>query len=110
MKFLVDAQLPPSLARWIAAHAHEASHVFDIAMHTASDAAIWVHAASEDRVLITKDEDFVDRWLLSEAPIALVWVRKANCSNEALMTWLEPLWSDTVKRLEQGERLIELRG
>jgi hypothetical protein len=26
------------------------------------------------------------------------------------MTWLEPLWSETIKRLEQGERLIELRG
>jgi hypothetical protein len=24
--------------------------------------------------------------------------------------WLEPLWSETVKRLEQGEHLIELRG
>ena len=61
-------------------------------------------------VLLTKDEDFVDRWLLSAAPIALVWIRKGNCSNDALMTWLEPLWPETVKRLEQGERLIELRG
>jgi hypothetical protein len=39
-----------------------------------------------------------------------VWIRKGNCSNAALMTWLEPLWPETVKRLEQGERLIELRG
>jgi hypothetical protein len=39
-----------------------------------------------------------------------VWIRKGNCSNDALMTWLEPLWPETVKRLEQGERLIELRG
>jgi predicted nuclease of predicted toxin-antitoxin system len=110
LKFLVDAQLPPSLARWIAAHDHDATHVFDVGMHTASDAAIWAHAADEDRVLITKDEDFLDRWLLSDAPITLVWVRKGNCSNEVLMTWLEPLWSETIRRLEQGERLIELRG
>jgi hypothetical protein len=48
--------------------------------------------------------------LLSDAPIALVWVRKGNCSNEALTAWLEPLWSETIKRLEHGERLIELRG
>ena len=26
------------------------------------------------------------------------------------MTWLEPLWSETVKRLEQGERLIDCAG
>jgi predicted nuclease of predicted toxin-antitoxin system len=101
LKF-VDAQLPPSLARWISSRAHQAIHGVDIAMHTAADAAICV--------LVTKDEDFVDRWLLSPAPIALVWIRKGNCSNDALLTWLEPLWSETVKRLDQGERLIELRG
>jgi hypothetical protein len=48
--------------------------------------------------------------LLSDAPIGLLWIRKGNCSNKALMTWLEPLWSETLRRLEQGERLIELRG
>jgi len=79
-------------------------------MHMAGDAAIWEQAAKDDRVLISKDEDFVDRWLLNATPIALVWIRKGNCSNDALMIWLEPLWSATIKRLEQGERLIELRG
>jgi predicted nuclease of predicted toxin-antitoxin system len=79
-------------------------------MHTAGDAAVWAHAARESCVLITKDEDFLDRWLLSDAPIGLLWIRKGNCSKEALMTWLEPLWSETLRRLEQGERLIELRG
>lgn len=79
-------------------------------MHTAGDAAVWAHAAKEGRILITKDEDFVDRWLLSDGPIGLLWIRKGNCSNEALLTWLEPLWAETIRRLEQGERLIELRG
>jgi predicted nuclease of predicted toxin-antitoxin system len=110
LKFLIDAQLPPSLARWISSSNHEAIHVVDIAMHTAGDAAIWDYAATNSCVLVSKDEDFVDRWLLSPAPIALMWIRKGNCSNDALLTWLEPLWSETDKRLEQGERLIELRG
>jgi predicted nuclease of predicted toxin-antitoxin system len=110
LKFLVDAQLPPAVARWISSRGHQATHVFDIAMHMAGDAAIWEQAAKDDRVLISKDEDFVDRWLLNAAPIALVWIRKGNCSNDALMIWLEPLWSETIERLEQGERLIELRG
>jgi len=34
---------------------------------------------------------------------------KGNCSNHALLEWLEPLWRDTLLRLEQGERFIELR-
>ena len=38
MKFLVDAQLPPGLARWLVARGHEADHVFDIGLGAASDA------------------------------------------------------------------------
>ena len=58
----------------------------------------------------SKDEDFVDRWLLDPAPVSLLWIRRGNCSSRALMAWLQPLWPDTLKRLEQGERLVELRG
>lgn len=110
MKFLVDAQLPPALARWISARGHNALHVFDIGLQTADDPVVWEHARTTDTVIISKDEDFVDRWMLDPTPVALVWIRKGNCSNEALISWLEPLWTETVKQLERGERLIELRG
>ncbi|MGH7886297.1 MAG: DUF5615 family PIN-like protein [Candidatus Binatia bacterium] len=30
MKFLVDAQLPPRLARWLQAEGHEAAHTRDL--------------------------------------------------------------------------------
>lgn len=32
MRFLVDAQLPPALARWLCANGHEAVHVGDLGM------------------------------------------------------------------------------
>jgi predicted nuclease of predicted toxin-antitoxin system len=109
VNFLVDAQLPPALARWIASQGHEATHVFDVGSQAATDIVIWERARSGSTVLVSKDEDFVDYWLLSVEPIQLVWVRRGNCSNRALIDWLEPLWSDTVKRLDQGDKLIELR-
>jgi len=109
VNFLVDAQLPPALARWIASQGHQARHVFDIGLQTADDPVIWERARIENTVIISKDEDFVDQWLLSAAPVRLVWIRKGDCSNRALLAWLEPLWADTLKRLEQGEKLIELR-
>lgn len=84
-------------------------HVFDIGLQSADDPVIWEHAQSQKTVIISKDEDFVDRWLLSAEPVQLVWVRKGNCSNRVLLAWLEPLWPDAVKRLEQGEKFIELR-
>jgi predicted nuclease of predicted toxin-antitoxin system len=110
LNFLVDAQLPPALTRWIGNRGHQSTHVFEIGMQTAGDPAIWEHARKEHAVIISKDEDFVDRWLQSEVPVALIWIRKGNCSNHAFITWFEPLWSATLERLEQGERLVELRG
>lgn len=41
MRFLVDAQLPPALARWIEAPGVEAEHVEDRGMLQASDAELW---------------------------------------------------------------------
>jgi predicted nuclease of predicted toxin-antitoxin system len=109
VKFLVDAQLSPALARWIATQGHHATHVLGLGLQTADDPVIWERARIEQAVIISKDEDFVDRWLLSERPVPLVWIRKGNCSHRALLAWLEPLWPDCLKRLEQGEQLIELR-
>ena len=109
MNFLVDAQLPPGLARWISAQGHRGVHIFELGFHTAVDPVIWQRAEADDAIIVTKDEDFVDRWLLSDKPARLVWVRKGNCSNQALLAWLQPLWPDTVKRLQEGEKLIELR-
>lgn len=109
MNFLVDVQLPPVLAEWIVSQGHGATHVFDWGLQSVDDAVIWDRARNEQAVIINKDEDFVDRWLLSDLPVPLVWVRKGNCSNRARFMWLEPLWPDAVQRLEQGERLIELR-
>jgi predicted nuclease of predicted toxin-antitoxin system len=51
----------------------------------ADDRAIWEHAIRNDAVIISKDQDFVDRWLLSETPVGLIWLRKGNCSSGALM-------------------------
>ena len=109
MNFLIGAQLPPALARWIAGKGHHATHVFDAGLQSADDPVIWERARNEDTVIVSKDEDFVDRWLLSDNPVRLIWIRKGNCSNRVLMAWFEPFWPDVSNRLEQGERLIELR-
>ena len=58
MKFLVDAQLPPALARWISSQSHQATHMFDLGFHTADDPVIWESARRENTVIISKDEDF----------------------------------------------------
>ncbi len=54
MKFLVDAQLPLALARWLEAHGHDASHVADLGMRAAKDHLIWNEVSNKAFVLITR--------------------------------------------------------
>lgn len=64
----------------------------------------------ERAIIISKDEDFVDQWLLSNQPAQLIWIRKRETAQTVLLlAWLDPLWPEIVKRLESGEKLIELR-
>lgn len=109
MRFLVDAQLPTALARWLEAQGHHAEHVVDLNMAGASDSDIW-HAAAERRaVIITKDEDFaLWRVTSSEPRPAVVWVRVGNTRKAELLRWFEPLLSDVIAALESGESLIEV--
>jgi predicted nuclease of predicted toxin-antitoxin system len=39
----------------------------------------------------------------------IVWLRIGNSSTEALLQWLEVLLPHIMRKLEQGERLIEVR-
>ena len=107
MRFLVDAQLPPALARRIAALGYDAQHVADSGLAGAPDDTIWKHAASIGAIIITKDEDFAVRRLLQSGP-AVVWLRVGNTRRHALLARLEAEWPAIVRALEQGETLVEV--
>jgi len=64
MRFLVDAQLPPALARWLASKGHHAEQVADHQVAAASDALVWHFAVEWDLVIVTKDADFAQRKIL----------------------------------------------
>jgi predicted nuclease of predicted toxin-antitoxin system len=107
LRFLVDAQLPPALARRIQALGHSAEHVVDCGLATAADDAIRSYAASAGAVIITKDEDFVVRRVLQEGP-AVVWIRIGNTRKAELLNRVEADFMAVVTALEQGETLVEI--
>ena len=109
MRFIVDANLPPALARALTAQGHHADHVSDVGLRESEDDPIWDYALRHQAVIITKDEDF-PRLLARPLPVpAIVWLRVGNCRNTALLSWFLALLPAVRERLEMGDRLIEIR-
>ena len=77
VKFVVDANLPPALARWLASQGHEAHHVSDFGLEGAPDPTIWQRARDMEACIVTKDEDFVLLQALDRAGPAIVWISSA---------------------------------
>jgi predicted nuclease of predicted toxin-antitoxin system len=108
MRFLVDAQLPPALARWLVAEGHEATHVGDLGMQAASDAAIWDYALASSSAVVTKDEDFAQRKVLTDNGPVVVWIRLPNTRRRDLLAWFETVLPEILAALARGETLIEV--
>ncbi len=85
MKFVVDAQLPRRLARELAASGHDAVHTSDFpAANRTPDKEIVALAIRENRIVVTKDNDFVTSFLLQGAPPKLLLISTGNISNDQL--------------------------
>ncbi len=109
MKFVVDAQLPPALARSLREAGHDVQAVRDLGLREAEDSDIWNYALANHAAVITKDQDFAERLLASRSAPVIVWLRIGNTSNRALLEWLLPLWPEVVSRIESGDNLVEVR-
>jgi predicted nuclease of predicted toxin-antitoxin system len=57
-RFLVDDNLPRSLAVDLQSLGYAAEHVYDIHMGGAKDPAVYAYAQSQQAILITADKDF----------------------------------------------------
>jgi len=109
VKFLVDNQLPAALARWLSAQGHDAVHVLDRGQGQTDDRQIWSDAIAENRIVVSKDEDF---FILATRPDdagRLLWLRLGNCRTQHLLTKLDQAWSDIESVLASGQRIVEIR-
>lgn len=109
MNFLVDAQLPPAVARWLCDAGHDARAVREVGLREAEDSDIWNYALKTGAVLITKDEDFPMRAQQTNVSPVIVWLRIGNTSNQALRQWFLPQLPQIIEWIEQGVRVQEIR-
>ncbi len=97
MKFLVDAQMPRRIARWLQASGCDAIHTLDLPdANRTSDEEIIDFADREGRAVISKDADFVDSHLLRGRPAKLLLISTGNIANRELESLLVPLLPSIV--------------
>lgn len=58
---------------------------------------------------MSNPQDYVTLSRVRAGELAVVWVRIGTCTNPALLRWFGPLWPEVRRRLEAGEKLIEIR-
>lgn len=110
MKFLVDAQLPKRFCSWLAVAGHDAVHTLDLPKRNrTSDSEILEIADQEDRIVVTKDDDFVQSFLLAGRPPKLLLVATGNISNSELERLIGANLAMITHAFEM-HRFIELGG
>jgi predicted nuclease of predicted toxin-antitoxin system len=86
MKFLIDAQLPRRLAHQLRVAGFEATHTLDLPQgNRTTDQELITFSITENWVVITKDADFVESFLLKHEPEKLLLVSSGNIGNVELL-------------------------
>ncbi len=109
MKFLVDNQLPAALAVYLRKKGVDCEHVLDAGLAEAGDAELCRYATDNERIVISKDEDFLYLANRPKARFQFVWVRLGNCRTAALLEVFEQVWPKVEASLNAGERIVEVR-
>ncbi len=109
MKFLIDNQLPVSLASFFRENGFECKHVIELGLDAASDHAIWDMAAKESWIIVSKDEDFFHIAKTRPREAQLIWVRVGNCRSATLLSVFDRLLSTIQTALLAKEDIIEIR-
>jgi predicted nuclease of predicted toxin-antitoxin system len=110
VRLLIDAQLPPRLARRLRDLGHDAVHVNEIGLAAAADSIVWNAAIERSAVLVTKDQDFAVARAISVGGPVIVWVRLGNTTNDILIARMTRSLEAIEAAVRRGENLVEVVG
>ncbi len=108
MKFVVDAQLPYGIAFFLRNRGYDALHTDDLPeKERTTDKQIRDIALRDNRIVITKDSDFIDSHILNGIPEKLLVITTGNIRNKQLFSLFERNW-DLVVQLFETCNLVEM--
>ena len=104
MKFLVDAQLPAKLSRLLAEAGHDSVHTSQLPEGSRIPYATLADLADdEDWVVVTKDRDFRNSYLLRRTPRRLLTVSTGNVANVELLALFAENLDAAVDALSEAD-------
>lgn len=107
MKFLLDAQLPSSLKEVFLASGHDCLHTSDLPLgNDTPDKDIAAFSIAEQCIVITKDSDFYDSFLLKGEPYKLILVKLGNTSKAVLRHFFETHLETIITKITSDFILI----
>ncbi len=108
MRFLIDAQLPRKLASHLRTAGHDAKHTLDLPLgNRTPDQVINDLSSAEERIVVSKDADFVNSFWVQDKPWKLLLISTGNIRNDELIN----LCLTNIKKIVVGFgqfRFIEL--
>lgn len=108
MKCLVDAQLPRRMVDWLTAAGCDTVHTLDLPDgNRTTDDQINDLANGEQRVVVSKDADFVDGHILRGRPAKLLLISTGNISNRDLEALIMSHIPDIVREF-QAHAFLEI--
>ena len=107
MKFLLDAQLPPSLKKLFTDKGFDCIHTQDLQLgNNTSDKEINSISINEQRILITKDSDFFNSFIIRKEPYKLILVKLGNVSRKELIQVFHEKFDDIIEKLKKENMIL----
>jgi len=109
MTIWIDAQLSPSLAKWMSVNLGvKAIAVRELGLRDSGDFEIFQAAREANAVVLTKDADFPHLLSQHGPPPQILWLTCGNSSNENVRRILTRHFPKAVVLLQAGESLVEM--
>lgn len=90
MRFLCDVHITIKLSKRLEQLGHQSEHVNNILdKWNTRDRDIITYIDTHEGILITKDQDFRNSYLLNQTPRKLIKINLGNISNEAILRLIE---------------------
>lgn len=106
MKFIVDAQLPFSLAAFMRDRGFDVIHTSELpAGNDTTDTEINRLSISEQRIVVSKDGDFYNSFTAKKEPFKFLHVRTGNISNARLLDIFEKNIEAIIRELTKNDVL-----